>query len=101
MKKINKTPLAAAMGTAFISTFTATVVSAETNPFGMTELSNGYMQVAEAEKADQAEKGMPGMKEGTCGEGKCGGAMMSAPDTKKAQEGACAGNKPGAKTRRR
>ncbi len=102
MKKINKTPLAAAMGTAFISTFTATVVSAEANPFGMTELSNGYMQVAEAEKAEQAEKGMPGMKEGTCGEGKCGGAMMSAPDTK-AKEGNCAGNKPApaAKARRR
>jgi len=89
MKKINKTPLAAAMGTAFISTFTATAANAEANPFGMTELSNGYMQVAEADKAGSA---MPGMKEGSCGEGKCGGAM-SAP-ANKTMEGTCAGNKP-------
>jgi len=90
MKKTNKTPLAAAMGTAFISTLTATAANAEANPFGMTELSNGYMQVAEADKGGSA---MPGMKEGSCGEGKCGGSMMSAPAAK-AKEGACAGNKP-------
>jgi uncharacterized low-complexity protein len=90
MKHLNKTPLAAAMGTAFISTLTATIAQAEPNPFGMTELSNGYMQVAEAEKSGQA---MPGMKEGSCGEGKCGASMMSAP-VSKTMEGACAGNKP-------
>ncbi len=50
MKKFNKTPLAAAMGAAFISTFAATAANAEANPFGMTELSTGYMQVAEADK---------------------------------------------------
>jgi len=49
MKKINKTPLATAMGAAFISTFAATAANAEANPFGMTELSSGYMQVAEAD----------------------------------------------------
>ncbi len=77
MKKINKTPLAAAMGAAFLSTFTTTVVNAEQNPFGMTELSSGYMQVAEAEKAAEMS---------------CGAAMggMTKP---KAPEGACAGNK--------
>jgi hypothetical protein len=32
MKKINKTPLAAAMGAAFISTFAATAANAETSP---------------------------------------------------------------------
>ena len=77
MKKINKTPLAAAMGAAVLSTFAATAVNAEANPFGMTELSSGYMQVAEADKA---------------GEMACGAAMggMQKP---KAAEGACAGNK--------
>ena len=58
----------------------------------------------EAKLVDAAEKvakvstglgeAMPGMKEGSCGEGKCGGAMQSAPKT---VEGACAGNKPAPK----
>ncbi|MEY3106051.1 MAG: hypothetical protein RIT35_212, partial [Pseudomonadota bacterium] len=43
MNKINKTPIAAAMGAALISTFTVTAANAEANPFGMTELSSGYM----------------------------------------------------------
>ncbi len=77
MKKINKTPLAAAMGAAFLSTFAATAVNAEANPFGMTELSNGYMQVAAADKAAEM---------------KCG-AEMGGMEKPKAAEGACAGNK--------
>jgi uncharacterized low-complexity protein len=80
MKKINKTPLAAAMGVAVISTFAVNVANAEASPFGMTELSQGYMQVAEADKA---------------GEMKCGeGMKMEKP---KAPEGACAGKKTEAK----
>ena len=80
MKKINKTPLAAAMGVAFISTFAASGANAEANPFGMTELSQGYMQLAEADKA---------------GEMKCGAGMkMEKPKT---PEGACAGKKTDAK----
>jgi uncharacterized low-complexity protein len=80
MKKINKTPLAAAMGAALISTFSATAANAEANPFGMTELSTGYMQVAEADAAK------------TTGEMKCGASMggMTKPKT---PEGACAGSK--------
>lgn len=80
MKKINKTPLAAAMGAAFISTFAATAANAETNPFGMTELSAGYMQVAEADVTKKTA------------EMACGAAMggMAKP---KAPEGACAGSK--------
>lgn len=79
MKKINKTPLAAAMGVALISTFAAAAANAEANPFGMTELSGGYMQVAEADAAKPAEMA-------------CGAAMggMAKP---KAPEGSCAGNK--------
>lgn len=71
MKKINKTPLAAAMGAALISTFAAMPANAEGNPFAMTELSSGYMQLAEM---------------------KCG-ASMGMPEPKKAAEGACAGSK--------
>ncbi len=82
MKKINKTPLAAAVGTAVVSAFTATVANADANPFAMTELSEGYMQVAEAnysvkpwggKKANEASCG-----EGKCGEGKCGGKAKAA-----------------------
>jgi uncharacterized low-complexity protein len=79
MKKINKTPLVTAMGAAFLSTVAATAVNAEANPFGMTEMSTGYMQVAEADKAAEMA---------------CGAAMggMEKPKAK-AAEGACAGNK--------
>ena len=80
MRKINKTPLAAAMGAAIISTFAATAANAEANPFGMTELSTGYMQVAEADAAKKT------------GEMACGASMggMAKPKT---PEGACAGSK--------
>jgi uncharacterized low-complexity protein len=80
MKKINKTPLAAAMGAAFISTFAATAANAEANPFGMTELTAGYMQVAEADAAKKTA------------EMACGASMggMAKPKT---PEGACAGSK--------
>jgi len=74
MKTTNKSPLAAAMGMAFISSVAATAAHAE-NPFGMTELSSGYMQVAEATKAAEMA---------------CGAAMGMG--TPKAAEGACAGN---------
>lgn len=77
MKKINKTPFAAAMGAAFLSTFAATGVNAEANPFGMTEMSSGYMQVAEAAKAAEM----------ACG------AAMGGMEKPKTAEGACAGNK--------
>ena len=80
MKKNTKTPLAAAMGVAFISSLTATAANAEANPFGMSELSQGYMQLAEGEKA---------------GEMACG-ANMNMPKPK-APEAACAGKKTEAK----
>jgi uncharacterized low-complexity protein len=68
------------MGAAFISTFAATAANAEANPFGMTELSTGYMQVAEADVSKKTA------------EMACGAAMggMTKP---KAPEGACAGSK--------
>jgi len=78
MKKTSKTPLAAAMGAAFLSTFAATAVNAEANPFGMTEMSAGYMQVAAADKAAEMA---------------CGAAMGGMQKPNKTAEGACAGNK--------
>jgi len=50
----------------------AQVAQAEVNPFALSELSSAYMQTAEAKPADDAAK----MKDGACGEGKCGAAMM-------------------------
>jgi hypothetical protein len=77
MKKINKTPLAAAMGAALISSFAAMPANAETNPFTMTQLSSGYMQLAEM---------------------KCGASMkMGGMDKPKTAEGACAASATGAK----
>jgi uncharacterized low-complexity protein len=98
MKKINKTPLAVAMGAAFISTFAATPANAEANPFGMTELSGGYMQVAEAAAAKTGEMAcgaaMGGMEKSKAPEGACAAAKKPAAATtivpaKKATEGSC------------
>lgn len=86
MKKMN-TPLAAAIGTAIISTFAATAVQAEANPFAVNEMSAGYMQLAAADEEKGAEKAAE-MKCGDkmkkpAGEGKCSDA--------KCGEGKCAG----------
>lgn len=92
MKKIHKTPLAIAMGASLLP-MAANVAQAETNPFALSELDSGYMQTAEAKPEAGADK----MKDGACGEGKCGAAMMkqgSSSSDKKAMEGKCAGNKP-------
>ncbi len=63
-KKSELKPLAAAVGAVLVaSAFTIPTVSAEENPFQMTELSSGYMLAG---------------KEGKCGEGKCGMKMMDA-----------------------
>lgn len=78
MKKINKTPFTA-MGVAVISSFAVNTAQADANPFGMSELSQGYMQLAEAKAGEMA-----------CGEG----MKMEKP---KAPEGACAGKKTEAK----
>ncbi|HIG91216.1 MAG: hypothetical protein ABGX28_04200 [Methylococcales bacterium] len=122
MKKLNKTPLAAALGTALVSSLGAATVSAEVNPFGISELSGGYMQLAEAKtgkgemkcganmaamkkdemkcganmaamKKDEMKCGAKmGMKEGTCGEGQCG-AMMMGEAPKMPTEGKCVGKR--------
>lgn len=109
MKKFTKTPLTLAMGTAVLSGM-AVNVQADSNPFALSELANGYM-VAEAsntksnshgacggnvadangnriDQAKSAKKPAAKSGEGSCGEGMCGG-MMSGGKMKKGMEGMC------------
>ena len=84
-EKSFKKPLAIAMGATFAAALSASpVANADTNPFGMQNLSGGYMQVAEGKcgegKCGEGKKAKEGKcgegkakKEGKCGEGKCGG----------------------------
>jgi uncharacterized low-complexity protein len=91
MSKKNVTPLAAAIGTAFALSIAAAPASADVNPFGMTDLSAGYQQVAEG-KCGEGKCGAQkkAMKKGT--EAKCGGSEAA---PKAAEEGKC-GGKPAA-----
>ncbi len=89
MKKINKTPLAVAMGVAFISTFSATAANAEANPFGMSELSQGYMQLAEADGMSMTKpKAEKPAADAKVGEKKCA-SMMDDGKMKKGMEASC------------
>ncbi len=94
MKK-TKSALLATLGTSLLSGLSASNAQAtETtpqsgNPFTLTELSSGYLQVAESDDKGSSMK----MKDGACGEGKCGSAMMKTNEDKTV-EGKCAGNKP-------
>lgn len=112
MKKFHKTPLTLAMGTTAVISGFATNVNAESNPFALTELSNGYMvaeassrsshgscggnvtdvngnKITPAQKSAKAETGAKTNKaEGSCGEGMCGG-MMQGGKMKKGMEGMC------------
>jgi uncharacterized low-complexity protein len=96
-----KTPLALAIGTAFAASLaTSSIANAapsSSNPFAMSELSSGYMQLADSHMkegkcggAKSTEEGKCGgaksTEEGKCGEGKCGGA-------KSTEEGKCGGAK--------
>ncbi len=91
MKKSNKT-LALAIGSTLMTGLA--VGSAHANPFAMTDLSTGYMQVAVADtgaqKAPEAkcagDKPMtsPKTTEAKCGEGKCGDGVKKPADGKKA-----------------
>lgn len=94
---IKKSHLAIAVGTTLFSGLAVTTAQAEqfvgvdSNPFALTELVNGYMQVAEADKSKQGDMKM---KAGACGEGKCGASMTVPGALEKTAEGKCAGNKP-------
>jgi len=97
-----KKSLALAMGASFAAAMTAApVANADSNPFGMSNLSNGYMQVAEGKcgegkcggkKAEAEGKCGEGKKaEGKCGEGKCGEGKCG--EGKAKTEGKCGGKK--------
>lgn len=97
MKKTRQLPLILAAGTSLGSGFITTDVLAKTvettvNPFVITALASGYMQLAAA-KTESKDKQESKMKMGACGEGKCGGEMMKGSE-EKTVEGRCAGNKP-------
>jgi len=79
-----KTKTLATIGTVLASTLSLGNAVAESNPFAMTEMNSGYMQVAKAEMSCGAKM----KKEAACGEGKCGG-MMKGKDGKKGMESAC------------
>ena len=105
-KKTVLKPVAVALGAAFVTSLAgASIANAAENPFGMTELSNGYM-VAEGDmkegkcgegKTEKEGKCGEGKmeKEGKCGEGKCGEGMDKSKMKKegKCGEGKCGGAK--------
>jgi uncharacterized low-complexity protein len=77
---INKSKLSIALGTVFVASMAASsVAGAAQSPFAMASLDKGYMVAA----ADMAKDGKMDsktdsktdakMKDGKCGEGKCGG----------------------------
>ncbi len=96
----NKTtmkPIAVALGAVFVASLAGTsIANAAGNPFGMSELSSGYMVADSKEgKCGGADKSKM-KKEGKCGgadkskmkkEGKCGGADKA----KMKKEGKCGG----------
>ncbi|WP_428357076.1 copper-binding oxazolone/thioamide-containing RiPP [Methyloprofundus sp.] len=90
MKKTAKT--LTTIGSAVASTFAANVANAESNPFAMSQLNSGYMQLAQSDKAGEMKCGskmkMNKQKEAACGEGSCG-SMMEDGKMKKGMESAC------------
>ena len=95
-KKLELKPIAAAVGAALTaSVITMPTANADANPFGMTDLSSGYM-VAEMEegKCGEGKCGEGKCGEGKCGEGKCGEGKCG---EKKAEEGKCGEGKCGEK----
>jgi uncharacterized low-complexity protein len=100
MSNSNQKPLATLIGATLVTSLSGVAVNAAENPFALSELSHGYMQVAEnaAEpgKAPEQKCGTDVMKKNP--EMKCGAGMMNMNDMKpapeqKATEMKCAGMK--------
>jgi uncharacterized low-complexity protein len=109
--KTSLKPLAAAIGATLVASLAGvTVANADQNPFGLTQLSSGYMVADMAEgkcggKTGAGDKTMEGKcgegkmegkkMEGKCGEGKCGGdkKMEGKGKEGKCGEGKCGGKK--------
>jgi len=89
------TPMAAAVGAAFLATATLSTMSfASENPFAAQSLESGY-NLAGAEKEGKCGEGKCGEnkkadKEGKCGEGKCGEGKKADKEGK-CGEGKCGG----------
>ena len=112
-KKSTKKPVAQAVGAAVAGTMLlAGAATAADNPFGMTELGSGYMQVAMegkcggsmAEKSEKMADGKGGGKMAEKSEkmadGKCGGKMADTA-TKKMKGGKCGTGKCGGNKKRK
>lgn len=95
MENKKLTPIAAALGAAVTGTLlTVGSVQAAENPFGLSELNGGYLQVAASHEGKCGEGKCGGDKaksEGKCGEGKCGGDKAKSEG--KCGEGKCGGDK--------
>lgn len=85
----HKTVLTVALGTAFAASLAISpLAKAAGNPFAMDSLKIGYQVAGDEKKADSKSKADKAanakmMKEGKCGEGKCG--------VKNLKEGKCGG----------
>jgi uncharacterized low-complexity protein len=88
-EKSFKKPLAIAMGATFAAAISASpVANADSSPFGMQDISGGYMQLAEGKCGEGKCGEGKAKKEGKCGEGKCG-------EGKAKKEGKCGEGKCG------
>lgn len=97
-----------ALGATFATTLAASNIAsaAGENPFAMSDLGSGYMQLADNHKGKEGKcgegkcgegkKADAKTKEGKCGEGKCGEGKCGA-DKKGKKEGKCGEGKCGAK----
>ncbi|HEX5057058.1 MAG TPA: hypothetical protein VFX02_11235 [Gammaproteobacteria bacterium] len=82
MTKFKLNPIASALGITLAATIAASpIAQADQNPFGVSEMSSGYMLAGADEgkcgddmkdKEGKCGEGMSKGKEGKCGEGKCG-----------------------------
>ena len=87
---ISTKAVALAVSSAFVLSIGATVVNAAENPFAIKSLSSGY-QVADAKE----------MKDGKCGEGKCGAEMKKeGAAAEKTKDGKCGEGKCGAEMKK-
>jgi len=86
MKKAHT--LSLAIGAAFAAAALSPVAFAADNPFAMQKLSNGYQLAGN-------EAGTDKMKDGKCGEGKCGAGVKA----EKKKDGKCGEGKCGAGTK--
>jgi len=97
-KKTKLKTVSLAIGATFATTLAASNIAgaapAGDNPFAMTDLGSGYMQVADKGKEGKCGEGKKEetkKQEGKCGEGKCGEGKAKPKDA----EGKCGeGKKP-------